>query len=186
MKEVSIPYSMQDTGLVMQPVVWPAQCPCCKSKDASSEYLLTHEAERTSTWSGGQTRSSHYLLTWSVPYCETCSDHVGTLTGLSIALGVGSLVIAAVLLLTLDLQSLPTATRFIAFLLIFSVPIVVGRLVFKVLAKRVAASKTKPECVDSGLAVGVSSLAGQGKITFGFDDEEYAALFAALNGVEPA
>jgi hypothetical protein len=176
---------MQKTGLVMPPVIWPAQCPCCKSKDVLSGYVLTHEAERSSTWSGGQTRSSHYLLSWNVPYCETCSDHVGALSGLGIALGVGGLLVGLILVLVLDLQALSPAVRTIAFLLLFGVPLALGILIYRVLAKRVAASKTKPECVSSGLAVGVESVAGQGMIVFQFDDDEYAALFAALNRVEP-
>lgn len=183
MIKVSIPYPTQEGKLSMQQVAWPQQCPCCKSRDVSAEHGLSHKAEqRVLPGTPSQTRSTYYPLNWNVPYCPTCLDHVGTASMMGIAaFGIWA-VLALILFLVLpaDPGTSSVGVRVVMFLLVLGGPILPAWIGYKILARRVADSKRKPECINRHVALSVSS--EKGHVIFSFDDDEYGALFAEMNG----
>jgi hypothetical protein len=184
MAKVSIPYSTQEGTLSMQQVVWPEQCPCCKSKDVSAEYGLSLQAERTSLPGGAQTRTvTYYPLSWSVPHCQACVDHAGSASMMGIAaFGVWLALLLIAIFVLPDLSTRSQGVRAVAWILLLVVPILPAWIAYKVLVRRVADAKRKPGCINRHWAVSASS--EKGHVIFTFDDDEYAALFAAMNGRE--
>jgi len=182
MVKVSIPYSTKEDKLYMQQVVWPQQCPCCKSRDVSAEYGLSHNAERhVISSTPTQTVSTHYPLNWNVPYCPTCLEHVQAASMMRFAaFGIWVVVVLiAVLAMPASLSTLSSGMRTLIYVLVLAVPILPAWIGYRILSRRVADSKRQPECINRNPALSVGS--ENGHIIFAFEDAEYGALFAELN-----
>ena len=182
MVKVSIPYSTQEGKLHMQPVVWPQQCPCCKSRNVSAEYGLSHKAgQKIVSSTPTQTTSTHYPLNWNVPYCQACLDHIHAASMMGLAAFGIWVVLALILFFALpDPATASGGLRAFTFFLVLGGPILPAWIGYRVLSRRVADSKRKPECIDRHATLSVSS--EEGHIIFAFEDDEYGALFAELNG----
>ena len=175
---VSIPYKVQDVNLLVQPITWPEQCPCCNEKvlDSLGTYKYQHKARSISTSTGTQTVTTSFPLEWDVPYCLPCQEHMKIAENSMVGIVAACIFIPLILVLIID------ASSTMLFLLMYALFIIGGLILYKIIQETVVKRKLKPTCQGHGLAFSASSPPTDvHDIVFNFDSEDYARTFAELN-----
>lgn len=190
MKKVEVPYTIQDGQLALQQLAWPQQCICCKGAE-TVEHTLHHLAEKTELRTDVSVETKGYPLSWTVRYCKVCLKHADRVEKVFYAICVAVpllWVLFGYLLYDRGLAEDPVGIG----LFIVSLPalIAAGYAVYKLVVNTWIKSMMTPTCAHHDDAVEVSSYrvtgTTEGRVVFSFYDDDYAAAFAAMNGVPVA
>lgn len=166
---------------------WPDQCPCCRRQEA----LARHKVECEVPWKVEDDKRFFFRLNWDVPYCSNCLGHVkaASLAGY-LTYGIGFLVWLA---LGLPINSLAgtmggTVSDYVVILILLLLAAIIGFACYKlsaVVRRMLVKSKMTPSCAHHGFTVRAEGFHADIRpvIRFTFHNDDYAAAFAALNGL---
>ncbi len=178
---VSIPYELRENKLWIKPIAWPDQCPCCNEKDSAAlgTYKFEYKARYSRISSGTQEKATFFPLEWEVPYCLKCQDHMKTAENWKFGIIAICMFVPLILVLAIDASSTVLA------LSLYTLFILGGLALYKIVIETVVKQKQNPTCQDYNVVFWASSPpTDEHKIVFNFDTEEYARTFAALNSAE--
>ena len=182
MFRVSVPFDVREGALIIQKLIWPNQCPCCKNEGRDLANPLLAFPLKGELTPDGSEGSKDFPLSWDIPYCTKCIDHLRTNPNLSkivYAAAVLAWILTGLWFFLMGKAGIPIVL--VTLVVSLGMFLYMGSLLNKIVRIIVIRLKMSSKCAVSGYAISVSS---QGKLlTFTFMNDGYANDFADANGL---